>query len=101
MADPIEKAKEVEVIQDEAVILTPEEKLVEEALLEEVPSVLEEIPKEVEVLPEEVVVVSKPDVQPKELVPPEPKIINCPFCGLVKDETAIFCSQCGRMFKKK
>lgn len=98
---PIEDAEEVEIIQDEEVISTLEEKPVEEVLLEELPSSLEEIPKEVEILPEEEIVVSEPEEQPKELVPPEPEITNCSFCGLVNDKAAIFCSQCGMVFKKK
>ncbi len=47
------------------------------------------------------VVVSTPKEQPEELIPPEPVIINCPFCGLLKNETAIYCLQCGMIFKKK
>jgi len=35
------------------------------------------------------------------LIPPEPQIIKCPFCGKENSEGAIFCNQCGMIFKKK
>jgi len=47
------------------------------------------------------VLVSTPEEQPEELMPHEPVIINCPFCGLLKNETAIYCPQCGMIFKKE
>ena len=37
----------------------------------------------------------------EELKAPEPQITNCPFCGMVFDETPAFCPQCGTIFKKR
>jgi len=35
------------------------------------------------------------------LIPPEPQIIMCPFCGKENSEGTTFCNQCGMIFKKK
>jgi len=80
---PKVQPEEFEVIQVEDVIIVSEEKLIqEEVSLEEV-------------------VVTKPEEQPKEIMPPEPQIIKCSFCGLIIDEKLTFCPQYGMTFKKK
>jgi hypothetical protein len=62
-------------------------------------STLEEIPTEEEIMPNEIVV-DVPEKEPEEKLPSKPQIIDCPFCGLVKNESATFCPQCGMIFKK-
>lgn len=83
LSTPEVQPEEFKVIQGEEIIIASEEKLIQ---------------KEVSI---EEIVVSKPEEQPKEILPPEPQIIKCPFCGLIIDEKPTFCPQCGMIFKKK
>lgn len=100
----IEKEKqpeEPETLQEIAEVPTPEEQPEEFEFIqeEEVTSKFEEIPIEEETIHEELAV-SIPKKELEELIPPTPQISNCPFCGLVKSEAAVFCPQCGMIFKK-
>ncbi|MFW9988391.1 MAG: right-handed parallel beta-helix repeat-containing protein [Candidatus Odinarchaeota archaeon] len=96
-----QEVEKIKVLQEEEVMTTPEEKTIkEEILLEEETSALREKSIKKEVLLEKVVV-SIPKDQIEEITPPEPQIVNCPFCGLMIDELTSYCPQCGMKLKKK
>jgi len=57
--------------------------------------------KELEVILEEEVRENIPEEHLEELIPPEPQIIKCSFCGLEINEETSFCPQCGMKYNKK
>ncbi|MFX1307684.1 MAG: right-handed parallel beta-helix repeat-containing protein [Promethearchaeota archaeon] len=99
---PEEQVEEVEVLREEIEIIPLEEQPEEVELLHEEIEIIppEEQQEKVEILYKEVEVFPLGE-QPEVIIPSEPKIIICPFCGLEISENAIFCSQCGMKFKKK
>ncbi len=57
--------------------------------------------RKLEVIPEKEVRENIPEEQLEELIPLEPQIIKCSFCGLEINEEATFCPQCGMKYNKK
>ncbi|MFW9970607.1 MAG: zinc ribbon domain-containing protein [Candidatus Odinarchaeota archaeon] len=92
---------EPEILKEIEEITIPEEYVEEFEDIEknEVLSTFEEVPTEEKIIPEEIIT-SIPEKEPENLIPPKPKIINCPFCGSVNEEVATFCPQCGMILKK-
>ena len=115
----VKKPEEVEVLKKEIETVPEESQIDEKVLQEEVEiPILEEQPEQLGIVQEEIEIRSL-DEQPEQLgvvqeeveiytieeeleevLPPEPQITSCPFCGLEKSEEMTFCPQCGMIFKK-
>ena len=95
-SSPEEKPKELEMV-----VSAPEELEVIQEEEELAVRDLEEIPIEEEVLQEEKAAVRPPEEQPEEIIPSEPQIIKCSFCGIQINEETNFCPQCGTIFTKE
>ncbi|MFX1569920.1 MAG: right-handed parallel beta-helix repeat-containing protein [Promethearchaeota archaeon] len=98
---------QVEIMEEEKIsvseVLPLEEDVIEEKEIGVSAPVdqIEELPIEEQTPIVEEVIKIEHEEPPEEILPPEPQITYCPFCGFVFDETPNFCPQCGMIFKKK